>query len=447
MRAGRLKIVLIATFTSAAVLIAPDVASAAAGLPAGKGAAATGPGSVLWTNTVAGGGQVVAADPKGGMVFVTGSAGLVAYDAGTGKQLWDDAAGAGESAAVAPNGSVVFVIKRLPTGGGGSDFLTSAFDAATGNRVWAKRYSGCPKVGCIDIPTALVVSPGGDAVFVAGTSKGRRNSGFDYATVAYAAATGRRLWVSRYNGHGRSTDSPAAIAVSPRGAVFVTGTSAYDFATVAYRAATGATLWTKRYDRAGGHDFGTSVAVSRDGRRVFVTGGSTGRTPGLDIATLAYAAASGARLWTRRYGLAFPAAVLVSPRGGTVLVAGTRDRSRRDSGYLALTYSAATGRTERVSEFVDPDFEREFVDAAAISPDGRSLYLTGSGASVPAAPAQALTIASDIATGALRWRQVTEAVEVGRSVAVSPDGGTVYLVVQYYFGSTAQDFTITAFRA
>src|SRR5262249_61006154 len=97
MRAGRLKIVLIATFTSAAVLIAPEVASAAAGLPAGKGAAATGPGSVLWTSTVAGGGQVVAADPKGGTGFVTGSAGLVAYDAGTGKQLWANAAGAGPS--------------------------------------------------------------------------------------------------------------------------------------------------------------------------------------------------------------------------------------------------------------------------------------------------------------------------------------------------------------
>jgi hypothetical protein len=164
------------------------------------------------------------------MVFGAGSAGLVAYDAGTGAQLWDNAAGAGRSVAVAPDGHAVFVIKPLRSGDGG-DFLTSAF-AATGDLVWARRYSGCAKVGCVDIPVALAVSPGGGRVFVTGSSK-RKTSGRDYATVAYAAATGSRLWVSRYNGHGRSGDSPAAIAVSPRGgAVFVTGTSAYDFATV-----------------------------------------------------------------------------------------------------------------------------------------------------------------------------------------------------------------------
>ncbi|HEX2322394.1 MAG TPA: hypothetical protein VHJ18_25725 [Streptosporangiaceae bacterium] len=44
MRASRLKIMLVVAFTSAAVLIGPDVASAAAGLPAGSDAAGTGPG-------------------------------------------------------------------------------------------------------------------------------------------------------------------------------------------------------------------------------------------------------------------------------------------------------------------------------------------------------------------------------------------------------------------
>ena len=424
MRADRLKIALVAAFTSAAVLIGPNVASAATGLPAGNGAAATGPGSVLWTSMVAGNNQVVAADPKGGMVFVTGSAGLVAYDAGTGKQLWDNAAGTGLSVALTPNGSVVFVIQRLTTGGGGSDFLTSAFDAATGNRVWAKRYSGCPKVGCVDIPAALAVSAGGDAVFVTGTSKGRRTSGFDYATVAYSAATGKRLWVSRYNGHGRSTDSPAAIAVSPRGgAVFVTGTSAYDFATVAYRAATGATLWTKRYDRAGGHDFGTSVAVSPDGRRVFVTGASEGRTRANDIATLAYAAASGSRLWVRRIRDAYASAVFVSPLGGgTVLVAGTGDdSSRRNSYFLAVAYGTVTGRTKWVfafSHLIEGQGERVF--AEAISPDGRSLYLNGSAG-------EPLTVAANVATGAVSWYLDGDRTVTG-PVAVSPDGGTIYLV-------------------
>ena len=94
----------------------------------------------------------------------------------------------------------------------------------------------------------------------------------------------------------------------------------------------------------------------------------------------------------RRHGHAFPAAVLVSPLGGTVLVAGTSERSRTDTGYLSVAYSARTGQTKRVSGFSDPDFETVGADAAAISPDGRSLYLTGIAESVPAAPAQALTL-------------------------------------------------------
>jgi len=446
MRAGRLKIVLVAAFTSAAVLIGPDVASAAAGLPAGSGAAGTGPGSVLWASEQAGDGHAVAVDPKGGMVFVAGSGGLVAYDAGTGAQLWDNAAGAGLSVAVTPDGHVVFVINAVRNSGANWDFSTAAFDTATGKPLWARRYNG--RANGDDRPVALAVSPGGGTVFVTGTSKGK-TSGFDYATVAYAAATGRQLWASRYNGHGRSTDSPAAIAVRPRGgAVFVTGTSAYDFATVAYTASTGATLWTKRYGRASGHDFASSVAVSLNGRRVFVTGASPGRTGAYDFATIAYTAASGARLWVRRYGHARPAAVFVSPLGGgTVLVAGTSQRSRRDTGYLAVAYSALTGRTERVSLFVDPDFEVENVLAAAISPDGRSFYLTGAAESVPAAPAQALTVAAKIATGALSWQQVPEGVQIGRSVAVSPDSGTVYVVVDGGGGCTTACFTTTAFRA
>jgi DNA-binding beta-propeller fold protein YncE len=410
MRANRLKIMLVVAFTSAAVLIGPDVASAAVGLPAGSNAAGGGPGSRLWIASIPGGGNAVAVDPKGGMVFVAGSAGLVAYDAGTGAQLWDNAAGAGRSVAVAPDGHAVFVIKPLRSGDGG-DFLTSAFDAATGSQLWVRRYNG--RANGDDRPVALAVSPGGGRVFVTGASKGR-TSGPDYATVAYAAATGSRLWVSRYNGHGRSTDSPAAIAVSPRGgAVFVTGRSANDFVTVGYAAATGATRWTRRYGRAGRNDFAYSVAVSLNGRRVFVSGSS-----GPAIATIAYAAASGARLWARRHGDAFfPAAVLVSPLGGTVIVAGTIDPSLWH--YLAVAYSTVTGRTKWVSGFADliPG-EPEVVSGAAISPDGRSLYLTGGGG-------EALTVAAKAATGAMSWFLDGTG---PLSVAVSPDSGTVYVL-------------------
>jgi DNA-binding beta-propeller fold protein YncE len=84
------------------------------------------------------------------------------------------------------------------------------------------------------------VSPGGTKVFVTGNSQGAR-SHQDYATVAYNAATGTRLWAQRYNGPGNSYDVATSLAVSPCGTrVFVTGISVgratgFDYAPVAYR--------------------------------------------------------------------------------------------------------------------------------------------------------------------------------------------------------------------
>jgi hypothetical protein len=122
-----------------------------------------------------------------------------------------------------------------------------------------------------------------------------RCTGADFATVAYRAATGAPLWTRRYSGPGNGFDRAFAVAVSPDGrTVYVTGNSAgkgtgRDFATVAYRAATGARLWLKRYGGPGrGFDGARSVAVSPGGRRVFVTGASAGPASSQDFATIAY---------------------------------------------------------------------------------------------------------------------------------------------------------------
>ena len=266
------------------------------------------------------------------------------------------------------------------------------------------------------------------------------------------------MWVSRFNRHAKSADLAAAIAVSPSGgAVFVTGTSSdrltgYDFATVAYAAATGAPKWTRRYARGNiglGFSRYSSMAVSPDGHRVFVTGTSLGSAHSLDFLTVAYAAGTGARLWVRRYhgpsgSEDIPAAVLASPvGGGTVVVAG----GGTSQGGFAVAYGTVTGRQRWVSRFVI-NHQLTTLPAAAISPDGRSFYVTGYVGS-----GGAVTVAAKVATGALSWSQtVTPTTQFptlrGMSIAVSPAGDTVYAGVEDFNGSGGPDaFTIVAYRA
>ena len=289
--------------------------------------AAAGPGAQLWAKLYNGPGNSssqafsVTTSPDGSTVYVTGGSGdngtadytTVAYNAATGAQRWVSRYNGGVTAfsvAVSPDGSTVFVTGYSAAGTqSGFDYATVAYNAATGAQRWAKLYSGLGNEG--GQAFWLAVSPDGKTVFVTGASGVANNDAEDYATVAYNAATGAQRWAKRYNGPGNSNDYAESVAVSPTGnEVFVTGYSAagpqssYDYATVAYSAATGAQLWAKRYDGPGHNDdVAESVAVSPTGGTVYVTGYSDGVNLQPDYATVAYNTATGARLWVSRYNI------------------------------------------------------------------------------------------------------------------------------------------------
>jgi hypothetical protein len=313
----------------------------------------------------------------------------VAYKASTGAQLWAsryDGAGRDDLAAAVVTGrdrGTVHVTGSSLGMASGWDYATVAYNPATGAQLWASRYNG-PGNGD-DRASALAVSQGGGTVYVTGGSRAER-TGADYATVAYNAATGTRRWDSRYNGRANLTDSAAALAVGPHGeTVFVTGRSKgansdYDFATVAYRAATGEQRWVRRYNgRHNRSDRPAGIAVSPRNGTVFVLGTSISATTGRDYATAAYGA-TGALRWVSRFNSAahcddYAAAVAAGPAGGRVFVTGSAQGATCRSGTATIAYSAATG----VPAWTTRSVRGRSVRALTAGPRGRTLYLAGRG--------------------------------------------------------------------
>jgi hypothetical protein len=139
------------------------------------------------------------------------------------------------------------------------------------------------------------VASDGSRVVVTGQSAPRGSTVNDIVTASYDAITGAQQWVSTYDGPGQGDDIGNTIVSSADSAtVVLTGwskgvTSDYDVVTLAYGSAAGKERWAARYDGpVHGPDHGSSVALSPDGTRAFVTGDSTGKTLSLDYITLAY---------------------------------------------------------------------------------------------------------------------------------------------------------------
>jgi hypothetical protein len=363
------------------------------------------------------------------------------------------------SIAVSGDGSSVFV-----TGGGTGltsdfDYTTLAYDASTGAKQWAKTYNG-PGNG-FDQATAIGLSPDGSRVFVTGASRGS-GSKLDYATVAYDASSGARLWAKRYNGPGNGIDYATALGVSVDGGmVFVTGYSpgsgsGDDYATIAYSAADGATLWTKRYTGPGnGSDSARSLAVSPDGSAVFVSGARVGAAGDTDFATVAYSPTTGAKLWEKRYNgpgnyADFAHAVKVSPDASTVFVTGESIGSDGGWDYATVAYDASNGDELWVKRYSGAARRDDYATNLAVSPDGSAVFVTGY--SIGSANRfDYATVAYDASTGARLWVKRYNGpggdTDDAFAVAVSPDASMVLVSGTSLGSSGSPDYATVAYDA
>jgi TolB-like protein len=433
---------------------------------------ATLPGATLWSKryTRPGTDAAYALDvsPDGSRVFVTGGSesstsqldyATVAYDASTGATLWSrrytrpgfDVAYA---LGVSPDGSKVFVTGSVRRSTSGFyDYATVAYDASSGATLWSRRYTRPGNEVAVD----LGVSPDGSRVFVTGRSEGSTSGFYDYATVAYDAATGSELWVERFN-----DGFASALGVSPDGSlVFVTGytydpdtTATSDYATVAYDAATGSELWVERYNGPGNStDYSNAIGVSPDGSEVVVTGQSGGSTGDFDYATVAYDAATGAQLWVKRYNgpgddTDVALALVVSPDASEVFVTGYSDgwSSAHGFDYATVAYDASTGAQLWVKRYNASGNFDDYASALGVSPDGSAVFVTG-GSEVSTNGPDYATVAYHASTGSQLWvkRYTRPGTDFPTALRISPDGSGVF-VTGYSDGSTSYDYATVAYR-
>ncbi|MEO3929287.1 S8 family serine peptidase [Micromonosporaceae bacterium B7E4] len=377
----------------------------------------------------------------------------VAYEPATGRQLWEARYNGPSSSqdsvndvAVSPDGSRLFVT-GLSVGRGnsssGADYATVAYDAATGAQLWVARYNG--PADNFDNARAVDVSPDGSRVFITGQSQAvDTKTHSEYATVAYDAATGAQLWVTRYNGPSSDFDSAVALVANPAGgAVYVTGQSpgeggqssskgsGWDYATVAYDDTTGAQLWVARYDGpATALDQPTGLAITPDGDRLFVTGAATGVSGTADYGTVAYVTADGTQVWAAlhdgpSHAVDQAKAVTVSDDGAAVYVTGVSE-----SDYATVAYRAGDGATVWAARYAGPAGGVDRGLSIAASPDGAQVVVTGESAG-DGTGFDFATVGYASGTGAERWAARYDGPpsddDNASAVTVSPDSTRVYV--------------------
>jgi len=421
----------------------------------------------------------MAASPLGDLVFVTGSSQslpfcvdsadftTIAYGATTGERIWlaryDGPAGGrdqGRSVAVSPQGDTVFVAGPSAGLGSGVDCATLAYDSAAGSMLWAARYDG--PVSGRDQGCTLALSPEGGTVFLSTESEGY-GTGSDYVVVAYDAATGEELWVSRYDGPASSSDYPGQLSVSPDGGtVFVSGGSPCtecdtDCATVAYDAATGEQLWVARYDSPGSltREHCGQTAVGLDGTTLYVGGWYDELETGSDYLVVAYETSTGERIWTSRYdGPAWGGdglrAMRMSIDGGMVVATGDSEGCGGGKDYATVAYDASTGDELWVARYNGDCSGWDGAASVAATPNEGTVVVTGY-SSAFATGSDFLTVGYDPATGEERWVARYDglapalACDAGLVVSSSPDGTTVFVTGDSEGLATRNDYTTVAY--
>jgi len=300
---------------------------------------------------------------------------------------------------MSPDGSRLYTVSTVPGDGlscfGGMGFRTTAYDAGDGSPVWSKTYQIPSDYQC-GTPSDVGVSPDGATVYVAGTG-GPKDDGFRYQEadiVAYDAETGDQLWATKDDSYreGDGDDIGPWLAVDPGGSrVYLAGdrctsNRACDATVMAYDAGTGVRQWVSPYD-GGGRGYVGDLGVSPDGDSLFITGQWTmpclaGCTSGeVDAPLVAFDSATGDLRWATTYHGNYGKALAVSPDSRSVYLAGSFSALSATSksaaaqscsgqcGYATARFNTGpgAGKIEESATSTTYDGWRGFYDKTAVS--------------------------------------------------------------------------------
>lgn len=416
-------------------------------------------GSVLWQSTHGNSGTGddapagVALDTTGNVILVGSSPDAsnsesnlltLKFAGDTGTVIWQHRSKgpAPRAMAMAPNGDLV--ITGIVGPGFSPDILTIRLASGTGALLWERRYDG----PSYDQPNGLALDASGN-VIITGQSFDRASS-FNFYTAKYAAADGAVIWEQRAGGSSSAGNFAQAVAVDSRGDVVVTGELSgtlgrFDYYTIKYAGADGRKIWDKTYDGPT-HDNDNATAVTVDDLdNVIVSGVSTGGEGWGDIYTAKYAANNGALIWEQRYDgpreRYDAATAAATDRDGNVIVTGTSEDGEGGNDLYTVKYAPDGNILWTHRHGPGAGFGSGNAVALALNGD---VFITGSLANSNGSP-DLYTARYAASNGALLWERIYDGprgnYDSGTILAV--DGhGDVIVVAESFGGSgeAAPDF-------
>jgi hypothetical protein len=220
--------------------------------------------------------------------------------------------------------------------------------------------------------------------------------------------------------------------------------------------APGSQAWISRYKAArSGEVTANAMAVSPRGSAVFVAGGrlrTTNDWNSWDFLTVAYDADSGSQVWAAQYdGPAhnkdFAYALRVSPDGATVFVTGS-SLGKHSADIVTIAYDASTGAKQWIARYDDPLHLGDMPYAMSMSPDGTRVFVTGqSGSPIHT---DFVTLAYGAHTGSLEWEAhyngPGDRADSATAIRVNPAGDAVFVTGQSG-GLTSPDYATVAYDA